>query len=198
MLSNYTFLDKRVIRTKYNLKHSLLKLLESKEIDNITVSDIVKVSGTSRVSFYNHYNNKEDLLNETIDEVVYDFVKAYRKPSQSVNHFKIKDLTLSSVKIFDHVYSNSLFYSTIINSKLILTFTDKLVHAIKELWITDYNLLNSNIDNQLYTVHNIYAIMGLIIEWVKEDYKYSPQYMSQQLISILHMSPHQGIQQASS
>lgn len=197
MLNNYSFLDKRIIRTKSLLKHALLKLLTHKEIDSITVIDIVKEAGISRVSFYNHYDNKEDLVNEIMDDIVYDFVKAYREPSQKVNDFKINDLSLSSVTVFDHVYRNSLFYSSVVNSKLIITFTDKLIHAIRELWLTDYKLLNSDIDNQLYTVHSIYAIIGLIIEWVKDDYKYSPKYMSQQLISILHMSPNQGIQKVS-
>ena len=198
MLNKYVFLDKRIIKTQSSIKYALLNLLIHKELSHITVSDIVKAAGISRVSFYNHYDNKEDLINETMDEIVEDFVNAYRGASQNLHNFKINDLNLSSVKVFDHVYRNSLFYTAVVNSNLIIKFTEKLIVAIKALWVTEYKLLNSNIDNQLYTVHNIYAIIGLIIEWVKEDYKYSPKYMAQQLISILHMSPNQSIQKASS
>lgn len=194
MLSNYAFLDLRIVKSKVIIKESLLKLLLLKEIENITVSDIVLEAQISRVTFYNHYDNKNDLIEELINDIVYDFIKSYTEASQTGEGFRINELSLSSVKMFDHVYNNKLFYSAIIDSNLIITYTSTLISTVKEVWENDYKLLSSNIDNKLYIVHSIYGIIGLIVEWIQEDFKYSPEYMTQQLFEIKNMTPSQSIQ----
>ena len=62
--------DIRVQKTKERLKSALLSLLEEKSIDRITISEICRVSGINRNTFYQHYTDIHDLLSEIEGELM--------------------------------------------------------------------------------------------------------------------------------
>lgn len=193
MLKKYMNLDKRIIKTKNLLKKSFLQLLQEENFDDISITSIVERAKISRVTFYNHYDNKENLLNEIIDDVITDFINAFQEPYQSFKNFNLKDVKTTSLRVFDHVYHNAPFYKAIVHSYLLTIFSSQLTLAIKKLGETDFRVSDSKINHELYTTYLAYAITGLIIEWVKDDMKYSPSYMSEQLMNIMIMSPEQRI-----
>jgi AcrR family transcriptional regulator len=57
-------IDTRIIKTKQNLYNALGRLLQEKSFDKITVSEIVKEAHTTRKTFYNHYQDKIDMVQE--------------------------------------------------------------------------------------------------------------------------------------
>ena len=56
--------NQRVKLTKRLLKEALLQLLEQKRLDQISVSELCRVSGINRATFYNHYAIPQDVLRE--------------------------------------------------------------------------------------------------------------------------------------
>lgn len=70
--------DRRVRRTKKALKESLISLIQEKEFREISVKDIVQLADLNRGTFYKHYQYKEDLLEEVIDDVILDLIASYR------------------------------------------------------------------------------------------------------------------------
>ena len=56
--------DLRMIKTKEALFDALGRLLREKEFDRITVSDIVKEAGITRKTFYNHYQDKIEMVQD--------------------------------------------------------------------------------------------------------------------------------------
>ena len=56
--------DIRVQKTKERLKRSLLSMLKEKNIDRISISEICRLSGINRNTFYQHYKDIRDLLAE--------------------------------------------------------------------------------------------------------------------------------------
>ena len=63
-------LDTRVQYTKSVLKKALLKLLEEKPVNRITVKEICAEAGINRGTFYLHYSSPDDLLKEVEDDFV--------------------------------------------------------------------------------------------------------------------------------
>lgn len=61
-------LDPRIRRTKQSFKQSLISLLLVSPYHEITVKQITETAFCNRVTFYSHYQNKEHLLKEIIDE----------------------------------------------------------------------------------------------------------------------------------
>lgn len=62
--------DKRVIRTKKAIRTALFKIMESKDIASITISELTTLANVNRRTFYTHYSNITDILDETESEIV--------------------------------------------------------------------------------------------------------------------------------
>jgi len=56
--------DPRISKTKRALFQALARLLKEKEFERITVNDIVKEANVTRKTFYNHYQDKIDMVQE--------------------------------------------------------------------------------------------------------------------------------------
>lgn len=54
--------NQRIILTKRLLQEGLLRLLETKDLDKISVTELCRESGINRATFYNHYSSPQDLL----------------------------------------------------------------------------------------------------------------------------------------
>lgn len=58
--------DIRVEKSRMLLRQAILQLLLEKEINHITINDICERGQVGRSTFYNHYTDKNDLLEDTV------------------------------------------------------------------------------------------------------------------------------------
>lgn len=56
--------------TQECIEAAFIQLLEHKEADKISISEIVKRAGVSRTAFYAHYHSKEDVLKSALDYTI--------------------------------------------------------------------------------------------------------------------------------
>ena len=56
--------NQRITLTKKLLQEGLLRLLEVKTLDNISVTELCRESGINRATFYNHYSSPQELLDD--------------------------------------------------------------------------------------------------------------------------------------
>lgn len=61
--------DRRVIKTKRNLKRTMQEMLGEMPFEKITVKAICERAMTSRITFYNYYNDKYALLEELFKDM---------------------------------------------------------------------------------------------------------------------------------
>lgn len=54
--------DRRIVRTKKDIKETFISLLEEKGFEKISVSDLTEHANINRGTFYLHYQDKYDLL----------------------------------------------------------------------------------------------------------------------------------------
>jgi AcrR family transcriptional regulator len=60
-------MDQRVERTRQALLGAFVQLmLEGRRYDRITIADLIERAGVGRSTFYEHYRNKHEVLEETI------------------------------------------------------------------------------------------------------------------------------------
>ena len=181
--------NRSINKSKKALKDALIILMKAKEFNKISITDLVNVADLNRGTFYKHYQSTEELLNDLIDNVIGDLIQSYREPYLQTNEFIIGELTTSSIKIFEHVDSYSDFYTNIVNSNVLPGFQNKICDVLKQLALQDLEVVvlnkNARINTDLFSSFNAYAIFGLIVEWIKSDFTYSPTYMAEQLIEIL-------------
>lgn len=68
--------------TKYNhaaekMQNALLSILNTKDFEMISVKEICEVAEVNRSTFYQHYDNINDLLNEAMESVYKTFFNQY-------------------------------------------------------------------------------------------------------------------------
>ena len=62
--------DRRSQRTRQLLSEALVRLIQEKEYDRITVSDIIERANVGRSTFYAHYQDKDALFLDQVDRVI--------------------------------------------------------------------------------------------------------------------------------
>lgn len=71
--------DKRIYKTKKNLKQTLLQLMDKKPFDKISVSELCEEAATSRITFYNYYEDKYDLLDDIYNDLQAEMEAEFNK-----------------------------------------------------------------------------------------------------------------------
>ena len=63
-------IDPRILRTRKMMLDSLVSLIIEKGFDAVSVKDIADRAMVNRTTFYNHYEDKSDLLERGMEEVL--------------------------------------------------------------------------------------------------------------------------------
>ncbi|MGO4273296.1 TetR/AcrR family transcriptional regulator, partial [Paenibacillus sp. TAF58] len=63
-------MDRRQARTKQLLRQALMALIEEKGTDGLTVTDITTRAGVNRGTFYLHYRDAQDMLEQIKTEIL--------------------------------------------------------------------------------------------------------------------------------
>ena len=71
--------DSKYFYTASLMNSAILALLEKKDIEFITITEITKKAGVNRSTFYLHYDSVNDLLEETIENLNKEFLKSFEK-----------------------------------------------------------------------------------------------------------------------
>lgn len=103
--------DLRVIKTKKNLYEALIDLLKDKSFETIKVSDICEKANVNRSTFYDHFTDKYELLEDmikTVQESFEDELSSFEGEKNSRKFF-FKLISL----LYDHIFDNYDFYSGI-------------------------------------------------------------------------------------
>lgn len=87
------------------MNQALLTLLEKKDFEFITVTEITKKAGVNRSTFYLHYDSVNELLEETLENINKQFVDSFQiKPPQIITSkeeaFLLTDDLLTSYLTF--------------------------------------------------------------------------------------------------
>ena len=62
--------DKRIQKTKQKLRETFTQMLQTKTFDQITVTELCEAAKMSRITFYAHYNDKYDLLEALMEQML--------------------------------------------------------------------------------------------------------------------------------
>jgi len=90
--------ESKYFNTAVLMDTALLKLLEKKDLQYISVKEICAAAGVNRSTFYLHYETIADLLDETLDYVNDQFLASFEHDQQSfigqISHAPLDDLVL--------------------------------------------------------------------------------------------------------
>ncbi|MFF2754750.1 TetR/AcrR family transcriptional regulator [Psychrobacillus sp. NPDC058041] len=181
-------IDIRIVKTKEALHQSLLEILKEKTLKSISVSEICRRARVNRGTFYLHYSQVEDLFEEYFKEIMEDLANSYEEPYRHVSVLKTSSLNPSTIRIFHHIEKYKPFYKIVFSKNAPLTYYYLLFEEINNLLRMDKGVkLEEVLNMNVYCAYQANAILGIIIQWYKEDFQHSADYLNKQLVKILNM-----------
>ena len=156
--------NKRKRESQEKIEKVFVQLLQTKEINNITVSDICKLAKVNRSTFYANYIDIKDLVEKLHSRMINDFFNIYAEEVSLGKH------SYDFLKLFKHIKNNQLFYKTYF----------KL--GIDYMWDSSYNIKDKMIKwygNSNYSEYHIIffraGINAVIQKWLNNGCKESPE-----------------------
>ncbi|WP_263705885.1 TetR/AcrR family transcriptional regulator [Shouchella tritolerans] len=182
--------DLRILRTKQSIRKAFYELIQEKGYEAITVQDIADQAMINRNTFYLHYQNKPDLLDTCMNELLSDLKDAILFCPISMNPFSISLLETVMQTVLEHISLNMTFYrSMLIEENRIYPFQAKMEHIIKDKLMEGWKPAQENaplaISNELLIEYLGSAFMGIVIWWIKNDKPLSKEVVSSQFSKIV-------------
>jgi len=184
--------DRRIRRTKQDFKNTFIFLMREKPYENVTVTDIVEHADYNRTTFYRHYQDKEQLTEELVEDTINELIIAFRYPYRNSNYLRLDSLTPSNVIIFDYIRNNADIFSLWKKSNGIPGFKEKFIDTLIRLFKEDiihFSNQSDEINHELFVIFRAYGVWGLIVNWIKNDFAAPSQEMAEQLIQIISYHP---------
>ncbi|MCT2534683.1 TetR/AcrR family transcriptional regulator [Aquibacillus koreensis] len=180
--------DLRIIKTKESLRHALISLLKTKSIETISIAELCRLAQINRGTFYLHYKDVHEVFKEYLDVIVEDLRKSYEEPYYKTN-YKIKDITADMIKIFHHVKKYQDFYQIIFDERIPMMYYYLLFDTVRTFMrdSIEEGLLAAQHELKVdYLIsYQTNAILGILIEWHRQEYKTSITELNKQLFMII-------------
>lgn len=170
--------ESRYQSTAILFDEALIDLLEHKDIDYITIKEICNKAGVNRSTFYLHYENISDLINECMEYVNQKFLSKFEQDTsifiEKINESELDELYLIKseylIPYLNFIKENkNIFKATFFNpdgmqaSKRITSLEKYVIFPIMKR----YEIPEEKAKYILsFYLHGIVAI---IKEWVKND-----------------------------
>ncbi|MBQ0140172.1 MAG: TetR/AcrR family transcriptional regulator [Kurthia sp.] len=187
--------DTRILKTKEAFHQAFFLLLQETPFEEMTISMICKEAGINRGTFYRHYETKDVLFEEVIEKISDDLIQAYYIPYEANPKLTPETLDSTTIGIFQHIFTYRDFYRIVFAKESSIHLHTVFFDKFKELMldIIAFQTKEQIINPELFASYHAYSIIGMIIEWVNNDFNYTVEYMNEQFIQILNISAQQKI-----
>ena len=156
-------IDRRVLRTKKNIRQAFLHLLSEKSLSQITVKELSDLADINRKTFYMYYSNIEDIFAELEDELVLKLVHVFEKELFQKEMF-------DSYSFFENlnrtIQEDIDLYRILNHSDLLPHLIQRAKNALIEVFFRKYNI-PADSDNERYILYAEYAASGILSMYTK-------------------------------
>jgi len=155
---------------------ALIELMKTKEYSSITITEIAKKSGMSRMTYYRNYTSKDDILIQYLDSVgekITEIVTQSNNPYDTETYLTILFNSLGIESDIGYAvfkaHLGDLLLDTI-NKNMMIAFPPSLVNDPDKVYKRYY------FGGACYNV---------FIEWIKNGKKESPEHMAKLLCNFM-------------
>lgn len=158
--------------TKEAIFTALMQLMEKKDYNDISITEIAERAGVSRMAYYRNYNSKEDIIIKEMDRIFKEYV-------DDVLHKYHEDFGSLYVEFFRHFRNYHSMVEMLIKADLtylILDQFDSYINFVEKTFFSKF--LPNGVDKYelYYAAGGIYKVL---IEWIKGGMKESDEEMAE-------------------
>ena len=160
--------NKRRRESKEKIEKAFIELLQTHEIKDITVSDLIKMTDLNRSTFYANYLDIFDLADKTREKLEKEFSNLF----SDYDYFN--DRT-GALKMFTHIKENQIFYKTYFK----LCYDDKHLISVYDAKRAEKEQIDNNIKYHIEFFRN--GLNAIIRLWLSNGCRESPKEMAEVL-----------------
>lgn len=168
------------LNIKSILADALLELCRTKEFKNVTIQNLQQKTGLSRSAFYNHFKDKNDLVQwiyynyvlcnfqeVRIEENYYENLIAYYQLVEKYHHFLKSALKVNEQNCLrEYMYAHPFEWE----------------QKYHEKWYQENQVEDSSEEElRFFTKYHALASVGMTIEWIMEDMPIPPEIMAERI-----------------
>ena len=162
--------SRNIRRTKTALQNSLIKLMKNRSILRISVKEICDTADVGRSTFYVHYENQYDLLEQIELECLLGFEKALAM-NEPLRKYNTHEITHIFEKMLQFIEDNINFIQILLSENGEISFQRKFIHRLNCYFKNaKKHYVNNSIDektSECYSVFFINGVIALIQYWLK-------------------------------
>lgn len=188
--------DRRTIRTKKLIKGALAQLIEEKGFNEISIIDLTTRADINRGTFYLHYLDKYDLLEQCENE----FLQEMQERIVRQDYLNLS--TLDNINepfpfmtgMFEYFKENAALMKALIGPKGDAVFQNKLKKVIEtglfeKKIIKNFKKENMLIQEEYFVSYVLSAHLGVIQQWFEGGMETAPEEMALILSKMFFLGP---------
>lgn len=165
-------MDRRVKYTKMVLRNALIELLSEKPISKITVKAICEKADVNRSTFYTHYTDQYDLLQNLKDEL-FDNIKTHI----TSHNFRGKDedLYLITYNVMLYIKDNQKICTLLFGENGDMKFQKRVFSILQSPFYNGLDIVLGERKTEYVFSYVISGSLGLIQNWLKNNLEEPPE-----------------------
>lgn len=177
-------IDRRIVRTKLAIREALIALISEKGFDSLSVSDLTSRANINRATFYLHYRDKYDLLEQTETGIIQDIENIILQAnSLNLADFNSTDKPLPIVvAMFEYLQENTALMHAILGLEGDFDFLTRVQITIERNlklgFLAGIKARNFLVPSEYLVSYAVSAHFGVIQTWLKKGCLESPKEMA--------------------
>ncbi|WP_373483407.1 TetR/AcrR family transcriptional regulator [Acetobacterium sp.] len=171
-------IDRRIRKTEQQLQTGLAQLLLEKSVEKITVSELSDLVDINRGTFYLHYKDVFDMLDQIENEIFIDFCTLLNRYASIFERSNTRPFLIDA---FRFIAENDEMLHVLLCKPGHLAFLNRLQAVFKENffehWLEKYHPKVSPQIEYFYS-YILSGCMGIMIQWLNTGMKESPEQMA--------------------
>ena len=178
--------ESKYFNTAKKMNDALITLLETKEFEYISIKEICHIANVNRSTFYLHYSNMNDLLEETIKSLNLSFNSHFNSRENEntiISKDNLEDLLLINddnlIPYLNFIKENKNIYKVLKNHPQLFNANKTYEQMFRKLFVTIMNRFG--LDEKWHKYLMDFYISGLtsiVFDWVYDDCKIPVQEVS--------------------
>ena len=178
--------ESKYFNTAKKMNDALITLLETKEFEYISIKEICHIANVNRSTFYLHYSNMNDLLEETIESLNLSFnshFKSKENESTIISKENIEDLLLINddhlIPYLNFIKENKNIYKVLKNHPELFNANKTYEEMFRKIFVPI--MKRFGLDEKWHKYLMDFYISGLTsitLDWVYDDCKIPVQEVS--------------------
>ena len=192
---------KRNTGTEAKIKAAFTQLLKEKGFDAMTVSDIARIAGINRGTFYMHYMDKFDLRQQLLDNAIFDLHRILSAnppsiPADPAQRASVLDVIApqATLQALLYIRADAAFFDAVTQSGQNMKMYNETKKILKKLIAERAQAMGihpaqGGIPTEYSGEIAVSGITSIIWLWVRRGFRESPEEITKYIEISKRMSP---------